>query len=594
MYFLKLASIGLSITFLTFTVTASDWPPNKQSDTYILRYDTIHHPVRAKTSMVVTQNKQASEVGRDILARGGNAVDAAVATGFALAVTLPRAGNLGGGGFMLAHIQTNKHLQTNPADKTKHKPNSSVMAIDFRGEAPALANQKFYTRRGKTDRIKTKTGHTASTVPGTVAGLYEAHRRWGILPWADVLAPAITLADEGITVSHDLAWALNAKSIILSKNPEACAIYFSNCSSFAEEGTLLKQPALANTLRLIANGGADTFYKGAIAKKIVEDMKNNGGLIRLSDLANYKARVIDAISTDYRSYQIVSMPPPAGGLPLLQTLNIMEHFPFRKYGPGSAMATHVMAEAMKRSYSYRAKYLGDPRFQSVPVQKILDKRLAASLAAEIDLTKATPVVEITPRLDIGFPDSPNTTHFSVIDKFGNAVATTYTLSASFGSGVVIENTGILMNNQINNYSYNPDMNSDEYEKIPNSLQPGKRPKSTQSPTLVFKNNDVFLVTGTPGGKRIITTVVQLISNLVDHNLNIAEATILPRIHQDIRRDELEHEPGFNPDTLNILNDMGHKLELGASMGSTQSIHIIDKEITGFADPRRPNAKALPL
>ena len=254
----------------------------------------------------------------------------------------------------------------------------------------------------------------------------------------------------------------------------------------------------------------------------------------------------------------------------------------------------LTGEAMKRSYSYRAKYLGDPRFQSVPVKKILDKRLAASLAAEIDLTKATPVVEITPRLDIGFPDSPNTTHFSVIDKFGNAVATTYTLSASFGSGVVIENTGILMNNQINNYSYNPEMNSNEYETIPHSLQPGKRPKSTQSPTLVFKNSDVFLVTGTPGGKRIITTVVQLISNLVDHNLNIAEATILPRIHQDIRRDELEHEPGFNPDTLNMLNNMGHKLELGASMGSTQSIHIINKEITGFADPRRPNAKALPL
>ena len=594
MYLLKLAAICLSMAIFLSEASGADWPPTKNSDTYILRYDTIHHPVRAKTGMVVTQNHQASQVGRRILAQGGNAVDASVATGFALAVTLPRAGNLGGGGFMLAHMKTHKNNQISGGAKSEASKGNSVVAIDFRGEAPALANRKFYTKKGKTDRVKTKTGHTASTVPGTVAGLYEAHERWGVLPWAEVIAPAITLAEEGITISHDLAWALNAKSIVLSANAEACAIYFSSCSGFAEEGSLLKQPALAQSLRLIAKGGAQVFYKGEIAKKISGDMKNNGGLIRLSDLANYKARVIEAISTDYRSYQVVSMPPPAGGLPMLQTLNIMEHFPLSEYGPGSAMATHVMAEAMKRSYSYRAKYLGDPRFQPVPVDQILDKKLAASLAAEIDLTKATPVSNITARLDANLPDSPNTTHFSVIDRHGNTVSTTYTLSASFGSGVVIKDTGILMNNQMNNYSYNPTLNNNEYKAIPNSLQPGKRPKSTQSPTLVFRDNDAFLVTGTPGGKRIITTVVQMISNLVDHNLNIAEATILPRIHQDIRRDELEYESGFNSDTLKILSDMGHKLELGASMGSTQSILVKNDEITGFADPRRPNAKALAL
>ena len=579
---LEITAICLAAALFLPELSAATWPPTASGDTYILRYDSIHHPTRAKSGMVVTQNNLASDVGQAILARGGNAIDASVAVGFALAATLPRAGNLGGGGFMLAHIKGNDGEQ------------STTTAIDFRGEAPALANRKFYTKKGKTDRVKTKVGYTASTVPGTVAGLYEAHQRWGTLPWSEVIAPAIDLAEKGIKVSHDLAWALNAKAVVLSANPEACDIYFSSCSGFAKEGDRLKQPALAKTLKLIAKNGADAFYKGLIAKQISDDMKKNGGLIRLSDLKKYKARVIEPISTDYRSYQVVSMPPPAGGLPLLQTLNIMEHFPLSEFGPGSAKSIHVMAESMKRSYAYRAEYLGDPRFQKVPVGKILDKTLAASLAAEIDLTRVTPVSKITPRLTIDSPDSPNTTHFSIIDKFGNAVATTYTLSASFGSGVVIKDTGILMNNQMNNFSYLPSLNNAEYKKIPNSLQAGKRTKSTQSPTLVFKDAEVFLVTGTPGGRRIITTVVQLISNLIDHNLNIAEATLLPRIHQGIRSDTLEHEAGFSPDTINILNKMGYDLEQGASMGSTQSIHIEDGKITGSADTRRPNAKAIAL
>lgn len=578
MQLLKLSAICLALALYLPELSASTWPPSKNTDTYILRYNTIHHPTRAKKGMVVSQNELASEVGIRILENGGNAVDASVAVGFALAVTLPRAGNLGGGGFMVAHIKSGNK--------------STTKAIDFRGQAPALANRKFYTTKGQIDRQKTKIGHTASTVPGTVAGLYEAHQRWGTLPWAEVIAPAIVLAESGIELSHDLAWALNAKAAVLSTNPAACNIYFSGCSGFATEGELLKQPDLARTLKLIAAGGADVFYKGKVAHLIAKDMMANGGLIRRSDLENYKARVIDPISTDYRTYQVVTMPPPAGGMPLLQTLNIMEHFPLATYGPGSARSIHIMAESMKRSYSYRAKFLGDPRFQHVPVTKILDKSLAAAIAKEIDIARITPVSKIVPRLSHDLPEGPNTTHFSVVDQFGNAVSTTYTLSASFGSGVVIKDTGILMNNQINNFSYKPSFGAVEYEKIPNSLQPGKRPKSTQSPTIVFQDKEVFLVTGTPGGGRIITTVVQLISNLIDHDLNIAEATVLPRIHQDIRTDILEHESGFSPDTLNILAEMGYVLELGASMGSTQSIHINNKQITGFADPRRPNAKAV--
>jgi len=357
---LEITAICLATALSLPELSAATWPPTTSGDTYILRYDSIHHPTRAESGMVVTQNNLASNVGQKILAHGGNAIDASVAVGFALAATLPRAGNLGGGGFMLAHIKGNDGEQ------------DTTTAIDFRGEAPALANRKFYTKKGKTDRVKTKVGYTASTVPGTVAGLYEAHQRWGSLPWSEVIAPAIDLAEKGINISHDLAWALNAKAVVLSANPEACDIYFSSCSGFAKEGDILKQPALAKTLKLIAKKGADAFYKGLIAKQISDDMKKNGGLIRLSDLIKYKARVIEPISTDYRSYQVVSMPPPAGGLPLLQTLNIMEHFPLSEFGPGSAKSIHVMAESMKRSYAYRAEYLGDPRFQKVPVGKILN------------------------------------------------------------------------------------------------------------------------------------------------------------------------------------------------------------------------------
>lgn len=574
-----LPSICLSTTFASTVAEPQPWPPQKGDTGYILRYDSIDHPVEAQRAMVVSQNTLASQVGADILKAGGNAVDAAVATGFALAVTLPRAGNLGGGGFMLVHL----------AEKNK------TIAIDYRGAAPALANRDFYLDHNRKKSLSlTKYGHAASTVPGTVAGLHEAHRRFGKLPWSRLLQPAIQLAKKGFTVSSDLSWALKAKALILAANPSSCKTFFKQCTGYQRAGDILIQQDLANSLELIAKHGRDGFYKGPLAAAIETDMLANGGLIRTSDLAAYQARVLAPISSQYRQHQITTMPPPAGGLPLLQIMNIVENFDLTSYGPGSAQSIHIMAEAMKRAYAYRWEHLGDPKFNSVPVAQINSKGMAAQLAKSISVNQATPLKDIKAWLPKPSNESPNTTHFSIIDAEGNAVSNTYTLSASFGSGVTIANTGILMNNQINNFYISAAGSDTEFASNPASIQAGKRTKSTQSPTMVFKSGKLILITGTPGGSRIITTVAQLISNVIDHNMNIAEATQAPRVHHGWRKDELQYERGFSPDSLNLLKQMGYILKPAPTMGSTQSILINANTITAAADTRRPNAAAIGL
>ncbi|MBB6520144.1 gamma-glutamyltransferase [Pseudoteredinibacter isoporae] len=558
------------------------WPPKQgKNSTYILRYDSIHHSVNSHKGMVVSQNAVASQVGRDILAKGGNAVDAAVAVGFALAVTLPRAGNLGGGGFMLMYS----------ADSGK------TSAIDYRGEAPsAVISDDYIDDEGKVDRQKTRLGHTASTVPGTVSGLYAAHRAQGKLAWASLLEPAIKLADEGIEVTQDLSWALKAKAQVLTQNPESCRIFFKNCSGYLEAGDTLIQKDLAESLRLVAKHGEKAFYKGELATKIVGDMQANGGFFQAKDLANYQAHIVEPLSSAYRDHQVLTMPPPAGGLPLLQILNILENYDIRAMGAGSADNLHILAEAMKHAYADRFKYLGDPRFSEVPVKALLNKKLAKQKADSIRMNSVLDARKLEASVLQGPAPGPDTTHYSIADSEGNLVSNTYTLSASFGSGVTIAGTGILMNNQINNFVIRP---SDAYKdspREPNAIAPGKRTKSTQSPTLVFKGEKPVLVTGTPGGRRIITTVTQLISNVVDHQMNVAEATSFPRIHQGWgRRDyKLEHEPGFSPDTLKLLKDKGHSLKKGATMGSTQSIAIDGGLYQGAADSRRPGAAAVAL
>jgi gamma-glutamyltranspeptidase/glutathione hydrolase len=550
-----------------------------QPATYILRYDALYHPVQSTNGMVASQNTLSSIIGARILEQGGNAVDAAVAMGFSLAVTLPRAGNLGGGGFMVVHMAAE----------------GKTLTIDYRGSAPASASaEQFLNADGEVDFSRSKLGYTASTVPGTVAGLHEAHQRWGKLPWKTVLAPAIEQAKKGILVTRDLAWALNSKRAVLMQNSDSSRTYFKDSGAGYQPGELMRRPDLAWTLQQIADRGRDGFYRGKVAERIERAMRDHGGLITSADLKAYKALVKEPITTDYRGYTVATSPPPAGGTHLLQMLNILERYPLLDYGHNSADSLHLLAESMKRAYAYRAQYLGDPAFYPVPVARLIDKAFATEMADDIDLALATPVAQIEPRNGLELDEGPDTTHYSVMDAEGNAVSNTYTLSASFGSGVTIPGTGILMNNQINNFAlrYGVAGATGANTSFANSLAPGKRTKSTQTPIIILRAGQPFLATGTPGGSRIITTMVQIVSNVIDHNMNLAEATYAPRIYHGWDKDELEYEPGISVDTLERLSERGHILQPGASMGSVQSVLWDGTTFSGAADPRRPGAMAI--
>ena len=574
----RACNLYLLLVFMAAAMPAVS-APAQTSNSYILRYEALHHPVRAQSGMVSSQNALSTEVGRDILAKGGNAIDAAVAVGFSLAVTLPRAGNLGGGGFMMVHIA---------------KTNETV-AIDYRGTAPMSASASdFISAEGKVDRSLSKLGFTASTVPGTVAGLYEAHQRWGKLPWKTLLTGAIRQAQQGITVSEDLSWAIAAKAPVLKANTESLQTFFKAGGELYQAGDTLQRKALAKTLNLIADKGRAGFYRGSVARQIAREMKAHGGFIREQDLADYKAVVKTPLATEYRGHSVFTMPPPAGGIHLVQMLNMLEAYPLENYGHNSASTLHVLAEVMKRAYAFRAKYLGDPAFVEVPVNWLAGKTLAASQVKTLDMQRATPVAEIAPSSPAELQESADTTHYSIMDSEGNVVSNTYTLSASFGSGVTIAGTGILMNNQINNFAllYGVPGASGARASFANSLQGGKRTKSTQTPVIVFKDQQPLLATGTPGGRRIITTMLQIISNVVDHKMNIADATHAPRIFHGWAKDELEYEPGISPDTLNLLKRRGHILKQGATMGSVQSVMWNGHHFSGASDPRRPGASTL--
>lgn len=541
----------------------------------IIRYDSIHHPEVAAGGMVVSQNGLASEVGRRILLAGGNAVDASVAMGFALAVTLPRAGNLGGSGFMLVHMEGSD----GPDD---------VVALDFRSAAPGAARgEDFRDRNGGIRWEELTFGPRAAGVPGTVAGLEEAWRRFGSLSWREVLAPAIEFAEDGIVVSGDLAYALSEALTVMRKFPSSMAAYARADSSAYAAGETLIQPDLAWSLREIAEHGASAFYGGAIAGRIVGAMEQDDGLIGAADLAGYSVRVREAIATDYRGYRVVTMPPSsAGGLALLQMLNVLGHFDLSGLPQGSAASLHLLAETMKLGNANRREGIGDTDFVEVPMAGILSEGIARDMAARIDPDRAMPVAEILP-MD-AFPyESPDTTHFSVVDGDGNAVSTTYTLGYSFGSGFVVPGTGIILDNQMRNFSFrDPDVHA-------NRIEPGKRVVSTMTPTMVFDDRgELFLVTGTPGGSRIHNVILQVIVNAVDYGMNIAEATHAPRIYQAWREPELGVESGVSADSLRLLEALGHEIEVQQTMGSTQSIMLRDGLLHGAADPRRPGAVAL--
>ena len=544
---------------------------------HLLEYPSIHSPTVGTRGMVVSQNAIASEVGAKILREGGNAVDAAIAVGFALSVTLPRAGNIGGDGYMSVYDAAS----------------GEVRVIDFRSVAPRAATPAmFVDNRGK-ERAVASYGYLAPAVPGTVAGFDYAHRKWGKLSWDKIVAPAIALAADGVRLSADEAFVFSWGKDRLSKSAAGKAAFYKPDGSLYQKDEVMKRPDLAWTLGEIAQHGADGFYKGEVARRIAADMKAHGGLITLDDLAAYRPQERAPLVGSYRGYTIYTAPPSsAGGATLLNILNQLEHFDIKAMGANSAASLHVMAEAMKLGYVDRYRALGDPAFVTAPVGGFISKAYAAERAKLIDPARAKPI-DAMPFGDPLRYESPSTTHFSVADKDGNVVSTTFTLGSDFGSGVMIAGTGILLNNEMNNFSHEQAWEAQRTGTPPplNAMAPGKRMLSTQMPTIVMKDGKPWIVTGTPGGSTIITSVVQVLVNVIDHGMNIAEATHQPRIYQGAS-DTLRVEPNFNPDTVAALKAMGHPITSDETMGSEQSIMIDKGLFLGAADPRRPGALAV--
>jgi gamma-glutamyltranspeptidase/glutathione hydrolase len=544
----------------------------------VLSRKDVFHPVFARNGMVVSQEAKASRVGREILKSGGNAVDAAIAMGFALAVTLPRAGNLGGGGFMLVHMaRTGK-----------------TVALDYRETAPMAATKNMYLDAGgRVMKKASRYGYRAVGVPGTVAGLALAHSKYGSLPWAHLIAPAITLARDGVTVTPYMAEGLERRKKSLGAWESTRAVFFQNGEP-VKAGDTLRQKDLAWSLDQISRHGADAFYRGQIAKRIVQAMKANDGLLTASDFEFYNAVMREPVRGTYRGVEIVSMPPPSsGGVHLIQMLNILEAYDLRKMGPQSAAGLHVMIEAMRRAFADRSQHLGDPDFWKVPVKGLTSKRYAADLRKSIDLAKATRSEDIRPGAPAPY-ESPDTTHFTVMDRFGNVVTNTYTLNFSYGSRVIADGTGIFLNNEMDDFSAKPGV-PNAFGLVggaANAISPKKRPLSSMTPLIAFKAGAPWLATGGPGGSRIITNMLHLLVNVIDHDMNIAEATAVARIHHQWLPDRVRIEKRIGVDTRVLLEKRGHRLKEGRAMGSTQSIMRMEEGFYGAADPRRPGALAV--
>jgi len=578
---LRISSTCITLFILSVIATPVLSPAETLPAAPVPHYDyenDIFHPIHARNGMVASEQKLASQIGADILKRGGNAVDAAVATAFALAVVLPNAGNLGGGGFMMFHdSETGKDI-----------------ALDFRETAPAKASRNMYLD-GKGNVVEGRSLYTplAVGVPGTVAGMEYALKNWGTMSLAQVIAPSIRLARDGFPVSEDLAYMLAGQKEHMEKWASTRAIFFKEGQPL-KAGDRLVQKDLAQSLSLIAKQGSKAFYHGKIGEKIIAEIRNEGGLMSREDLENYQVKERTPVMGTYRGYQIVSMPPPSsGGTHIIEILNLLERYPLSTYGSNSAQTIHYLAEAMKLAYVDRAQYLGDPDFVHVPVAALTSKRYADRLARAIDPVrvlsgKALKAGRIEPY------ESPQTTHFSIVDKDGNAVAMTYTLNMDFGSGIVATGTGILLNDEMDDFSAKPGI-PNAYGVTgneANSIAPGKRPLSSMSPTIVLKNGKIWAVTGSPGGSRIITTTLQTIIDMIDFGMNPAEAASTPRIHHQWLPDILRVEKGISPDTLQILSKEGYVISQEQTMGRVQIIQVRDDGLYGYSDPRNPDGAAV--
>ncbi|MFC1495773.1 gamma-glutamyltransferase [Thermodesulfobacteriota bacterium] len=539
-------------------------------------------PVSAKNGMVVSASEISSNIGRDILQKGGNSIDAAVATAFSLAVTCPWAGNIGGGGFLVYH-----------------RVDGMVTTIDFREKAPLAAGKRMYLDdSGSIKENSNHEGFLSIGVPGTVAGLYRAHSLYGNLPWPDLLDPAIELAEKGFPVTWGIHFRLEdpySKKRLLAYE-SSVKTYFDADLNLLEPGYLWKQPELAETLKRIREKGHDGFYRGETAKKLSEFMLKKGGIITAEDLRKYEAIERKPVHGTYRGYDIYSMPPPSsGGVAIIEILNILEGYDLKAAGHNSALYIHLLTEAMKRAFADRAEYLGDPDFNpNMPLEKLISKEHAAELRKSINPKTAS---KSDPARFNSVYESEETTHFSVIDKKGNAVSLTYTLEQSFGSGIIAEGLGFLLNNEMGDFNAIPGL-TDTNGRIgtePNRIAPEKRMLSSMSPTIVSRDGKVMLVIGSPGGRTIINTVLQIILNHVDHNMNIADAIGAGRFHHQWLPDVTDIEKGaISRDTEKIYTGMGHRIRYRESQGRAMGIHYDHKKnlISGAADPRSYDGAAI--
>ena len=545
-------------------------------DSSIFNPQSLIHPEVNRNGMVVTQHYLATDVGAKILEDGGNAYDASIAVAFALAVVLPRAGNIGGGGFMVMY----------------DKEANENFSIDYREMAPRLASKDmFLNDDGSVNKKRAREGVLSIGVPGTVYGMWEVHKKFGSISWKKLIEPAIKLAEEGFIMSPFMVDALNRRYKKLSNYQNFKDIFYEDYPVAIDSRLIQKD--LANTLSIIANKGVKGFYEGEIAQKIAQDMKDKNGLISSYDLKNYRPIWRKPIKGNFDKYEIITMgPPSSGGIHIIQMLNILEKFNLKELGHNSASYGALLSEVMKYAYADRSKYLADPDYFEVPVAQLTSKRYAEKIYNKIAVNKVTPSSEILPGNLIPH-ESEDTTHFSIADKFGNVTSNTYTLNSGYGSGVIIEGTGILMNNEMDDFVSAPGV-PNQFGLLggeANKIEPFKRPLSSMTPTLVFKDNVPVLATGSPGGSVIITAVLQFLLNTLVFEMEISDATIAPRVHQQWGPDILFLEKGFDINAGKQIESYGQKIMISGPRTSLESLQIKENLFYGFGDTRRPDSKA---
>ena len=568
----------LTRLFLAFIIITSPMRSLAQGEGQggpLIDYGTRFIPAIASRGMVSGPEKLASEAGLAMLKKGGNAIDAAVATGFALAVTLPRAGNIAGGGFMLVHL----------ADSNEQ------VFIDYREMAPAAASRDmFLNEDGTVNKRKAYNSVSAAGIPGTVAGFIHALEKYGTLDLKTVMQPAIDLAEKGFAVPAALHLNLRSAAKRLGRNEEANRVYLGGVGTAPAMGALFKQPDLAATLKRVRDEGFDGFYKGKTAALIAAEMQRGGGVMNVDDLASYRAIERKPVRASFKGYDIVSAPPPSsGGVHVSQILKLLEPYPIEDMGHNSAAYLHLLIESMKLAYADRSEYLGDPDRTTIPIATLTSEPYLEKRRVLIKDDEATPSEIIKPG-DVDDYESTETTHFAVVDQFGNVVTNTYTINFSFGSGIVVPGTGMLLNNEMDDFAAKPGF-PNGYGLVQgeaNAVSAGSRPLSSMTPTLVFKEGKPWVATGSPGGSRIITAVAQTLLNLMAFDMTLGMATSSPRIHHQWMPDMAMVEPGISEDTIRILEKSKHKiLRSNSTIGRVNSVQIEDGWFYGYADPRRP-------